>query len=118
MKADDFKKVLQERMNKTWGILALKAKEYASDSDRLHNFKRAAAMQNITPEKALIGMFAKHMVSIMDMVDDLDLDRHNRMETWDEKLGDAINYLALLEGLIVERHNVNFDRSVQDASHQ
>jgi hypothetical protein len=117
MKSDDFKKVLQNRMNQTWGVLALKAKEYASDSDRLHNFKRAAAMQNITPEKALIGMFAKHMVSILDMVDDLTIDRHSRMETWDEKLGDAVNYLILLEGLIAERHNVEYDRHIQNETH-
>lgn len=110
MTTDDFKKVLQARMNKTWGVLALKAKEYASDGDRLHNFKRAAAMQNITPEKALIGMFAKHMVSVMDMVDDLTLDQHSCMALWEEKLGDAINYLILLEGLIAERNNVQFDR--------
>ena len=114
MTSDDFKKVLQNRMNQTGNILAMKAKEYASGIDRLHNFKRAAAMQGITPEKALVGMFTKHMVSIMDMVDDLSYDRHSCMETWSEKLGDAINYLILLEGLIVERHNATCDRNIQD----
>ncbi len=117
MTSDDFKKILQDRMNQTWSILALKAKEYANDSDRLHNFKRAAAMQDTTPEKALIGMFVKHMVSIIDMVDDLAHDRHSRLETWDEKLGDAINYLILLEGLIVERYNVEFDKRIQNETH-
>ena len=84
MTFNEFEKVLRNRTTKIWDILALKAKEYASDDDRLHNFKRAAAMQNITPEKALIGMFTKHMVSILDMVDDLVYDCNHPTDIWDE----------------------------------
>jgi len=103
MTESDFEAILLQRIEKMRAVLANKAREYASGRDRLHNFKRAGAMQGVTPEKALLGMFAKHMVSIMDMVDDLDRDVHNPIPAWDEKLGDAVNYLVLLEGLVVER---------------
>lgn len=99
----DFLVVLNQRIKKTVSVLGIKAQEYSSSTDRLHNFKRAGAMQGITPEKALIGMLAKHLVSVMDMIDDLAKDQHHPIPVWDEKLGDAINYLCLLEGLIVER---------------
>ena len=62
-------------------------------------------MQATTPENALIGMLAKHMVSILDMVDDIPSGAYHGIQEWDEKIGDAVNYLLLLEGLIEERYN-------------
>lgn len=113
MNSDDFNKVLQIRIEQIRNVLMAKAKEYARNDDRLRNFKRAGAMQNITPEEALIGMFAKHMVSIMDLVDDLGHGQHSHTEIWNEKLGDAINYMILLEGLITERYNSNIYKDTQ-----
>lgn len=101
----DFEIVLNRRIEKIMNVLAKKAQEYSFSDDRLHNFKRAAAMQATTPEKALIGMLAKHMVSIMDMVDDIQRGKYHGIPAWDEKIGDAVNYLLLLEGLIDERNN-------------
>ena len=54
-------------------ILQRKTKEYTGDdTDRLGAFKAAAALQHTTPERALAGMLAKHIVSLYDMgwVDD------------------------------------------------
>lgn len=117
MKHEDFKRLLTKRIDKIHGVLGLKAKEYSSDADRMHNFKRAAAMLQVTPEQALIGMFTKHMVSILDLVDDISKDRHARQETWEEKIGDAVNYLILLEGLVAERNNERFDREAHNEAH-
>lgn len=83
-------------------VLQSKAKEYAR-GDRLHNFKRAAAMDGETPEKALKGMWKKHVISVCDMVNDLDDGKVAPLAMWDEKIGDAINYLVLLKGLVTER---------------
>lgn len=99
MKHEDFVKILNRRIAKCVNILSGKAKEYASEEDRLHNFKRAAAMLDTTPEKALIGMFAKHMVSILDLVNK---PWEASEEMVDEKIGDAINYLILLEAVMAE----------------
>lgn len=112
MTADQFDVILNQRLDKIRETLASKGSEYASPSDRLHNFKRAAAIRGITPAKALEGMWTKHLVSVLDMIDD---DARTRLVMCsgvqggvtrtriDEKIGDAINYLILLEAVLIER---------------
>jgi hypothetical protein len=107
MNIEEFNKLLQRIIAKMCKTLESKNKEYASDVDKLHNFKRAGKMLQCTPEKALIGMLAKHLVSILDIVDKLDRNKFTDMKVVDEKIGDAINYLVLLEALLIERENGN-----------
>ena len=102
MNDSDFSAVVQRRIKMILESLDVKAKEYAR-GDRLHNFKRAADLKQETPEKALIGFWTKHLVSLLDMVDDLDRGVNHPAKLWDEKITDAVNYLVLLEALIVER---------------
>lgn len=95
--------VINERLEKCFALLGVKAKEYATD-DRLHNFKIAAQLQNCTPITALAGMMAKHTVSVYDLIRDNENGADIPLEMWDEKIGDSINYLLLLTGLIIEQH--------------
>lgn len=98
-----FDDVLKERLRKTESVLAAKAEEYATGENRYHNFFRAAGLQGCTPEQALMGMLAKHLVSVLDMVAvtaEGDWKRWPREDMIDEKIGDTINYLILLEGLL------------------
>lgn len=74
MNAAEFDKLVVARLGYCHQILNAKANEYAT-SDRLHNFKVAAALQDIEPETALLS----------------------------GKITDMINYALLLEGLIEER---------------
>lgn len=78
-------------------VLGLKDTEYSSNTDRLHNFKQAAYLQQTTPRKALAGMMAKHTVSIYDACMS---DQPYTDEFWLEKITDHINYLLLLKGII------------------
>ena len=94
MTPERFNEILAKRLEATKAVLASKATEYASGRDRLHNFNRAAAMLGTTPEKALIGMWTKHIVSILDIVDSENVPSLAMLE---EKIGDAVNYLVLLE---------------------
>jgi hypothetical protein len=87
-------------------MLGQKAEEYARDGDRLSNFKRAAALLKCHPARACVGAWSKHLTSILDMVDDLDQGKKGwSIAVWEEKLGDAINYLILLEAIIKENPN-------------
>lgn len=82
-------------------ILQQKTKEYTGDdTDRLGAFKAAAALQHCTPEQALAGMLAKHIVSLYDMcfADGMSFDAG----TWDEKITDSLNYLFLLKAIVKE----------------
>lgn len=84
-------------------MLALKGPLYARRNDRLSNFKRSANSQMVTPEKALRGMMDKHVTALYDYIDDLDDGIYTSISEWEEKIGDTINYLLLLEGLVKER---------------
>lgn len=96
-----FERVLTDRMAKTKALLSRKAREYARE-DRLSNFKKAAALMGGRPERACFGFLAKHLVSLADLVGDLEGGIDTPLPMWDEKIGDAVAYLVLLEALLVE----------------
>ncbi len=96
-----FNRVIRDRLQEIRRRLAAKGKEYAR-GDRLSNFKVAAAFQGVTPERALMGMLAKHLVSIADLVGDGERGVVHPPQVWDEKIGDAIAYLVLLDALRIE----------------
>lgn len=107
MTFEQFNQTLEYMQRNTVETLKSKSPEYASDTDRLHNFRVAAAYQGVTEEQAWLGMAAKHFVSISDMI------RENRafpLPLWKEKIGDSINYLFLLWAMECEnaqRGNAN-----------
>lgn len=106
MTDQEFDALVSSRQTKIANVLVSKAKEYAR-GDRLSNFKRAAAAMQCTPEQACVSFWMKHIVSILDMVNDLEEGKACAPQAmWEEKIGDAINYLILLEGLARERNGI------------
>jgi len=105
MDIDNFNKlvdyIVEERIK---GVMCSKSAEYSRGKDKLHNFKRAALIDNTTPIEALRGMHLKHRCSISDMLDDIRVDKHASRELWEEKFGDVINYYILLYALLVEKY--------------
>lgn len=104
MNNETFDNVCTLRLNRCLQLLDVKGGEYSTETDKLHNFKRAAAILGCTPERALLGMQVKHTVSIMDMLDDLEKNGTIPKENvWNEKIGDHLCYDILLDALIKER---------------
>lgn len=103
MNNTEFVEMAKNRVEKCLEILNIKKDEYARNENRLNNFYRAGEIQRITPEKALLGMLSKHLVSIIDIVEDIDKGIMPSQEILDSKIGDAINYHVLLQALITER---------------
>jgi hypothetical protein len=99
---DAFDAMLADRVAKARAVLGTKAGEYAQGGDRLHNFRRAAELLRCSPARACAGMMTKHLVSVLDMVADYDAGACPSPEKIDEKVGDAINYLILLEAIFRE----------------
>lgn len=98
MDYEQFEKLLERRIDLIQTTLSNKSKEYAYDNNRLHNFYIGAQRRNITPAKALDGMMLKHEVCVDDMINcRVDITR----EMIDEKIGDMINYLILLEAIFI-----------------
>lgn len=106
MIASDFNQMLDDRLLHLRVLLCEKAKEYATDGDRLSNFKRAAALKNVDPIDALAGMVLKHIVAYYDFVEmeKSKIDVSDNM--WFEKTGDIINYMLLTEALLLDRKQV------------
>lgn len=100
-----FNKIVTDQMARSEQLLVGKGHEYAenaeSDSsiDRLAHFKKAAALQDISPAEAAFGMLAKHLVSVSDMVS---ADKEHSLEKWEEKISDSINYLLILRAIVEE----------------
>lgn len=99
MTSEIFNQHLQHMQEVTVDTLMHKAKEYATDGDRLHNFKVAASVQGISLKAALAGMMAKHTVSVYDMIG---TGEDYPLALWEEKIKDSINYLFLLWALVQE----------------
>ena len=99
MNSQEFKEILNERLKKIKSTIKSKGQEYATE-DRLYNFKRAAKILETSPEEALAGMFVKHLVSVLDLIEGtLTPTKH----LINEKIGDTINYLILLEAMLLEK---------------
>lgn len=99
MNSEQFEKIFDEVVDNCRSTLLVKASEYATDKDRLHNFHKAAALMGGTPEQALWGFLVKHLVSISDMVES---SYAFPEAVWEEKIGDALNYLILLRAMVKE----------------
>lgn len=101
MNNEEFEKVFETIVDQMRQVLLKKAGEYATDDDRLHNFRVAAAFQGCTEQQAALGFLTKHLVSISDMVSQGTF-KAFPLAVWDEKIGDALNYLVLLRAIVEE----------------
>jgi len=100
----EFNEVVLNRINSIQRILAQKSEEYASSKSRFHNFEVAGRKAGTTSEKALLGMMMKHVVAVDDLVEWIEECPHKLTKAIiDEKIGDNINYLILLEGMLLNR---------------
>ncbi len=99
MKSKTFDKLVADTLHSCESVMTSKEEEYSSGKDRFHNFKVAARMKGCTPIEALEGMKLKHDVSVKDLIDNPDT-ATERLLT--DKIGDSINYLLLLKGLLIE----------------
>jgi hypothetical protein len=100
MNHEEFDKVFEETVAFCREVLLVKGREYTPEHDRFHNFTVAASLMGCSPEQALGGFLAKHLVSIYDLLQKPS--GEVPMAVWDEKIGDALNYLFLLRGIVRE----------------
>ena len=103
MNHETFCNLAAKRFQACHDILAAKSAEYSRSGDKLHNFRRASALLGCSPERALVGMMAKHIMSVLDLVNDIEAEGLPKADLVSEKIGDLVNYSVLLEALITER---------------
>lgn len=101
----EFDMIVSKRLDNISNTLIIKSLEYRRNNDPLHNFRIAAKIQNITEEKAILGFATKHLVSFLDILNDMDNLQLPKEKVIEEKIGDLINYLILCEASIKEKIN-------------
>jgi len=104
MNNKDFEKLVDEQFEMCKSVLCNKSKEYDFGEDRLHSFKVASQLLKSTPEEALMGYLTKHIMSLYDMVPEIDKFSYDK---FNEKIVDILNYCLLLKGLLYERKKID-----------
>lgn len=90
MTQTEFNLIFIKQVHRCEETLRGKAKEYTGNSpDRLSAFKTAAALQECTPERALAGMMAKHIISLYDMC-------FSEQSTYDQSMQDSRIYTFII----------------------
>ena len=93
--------VITNRHKTCLSTLDAKGEIYATQNDRLSNFKDVAQLNQTTAQKALWGMLSKHLITVRDMI----LSEKRPNDRWmEEYLGDVHNYIYLLEALWKEEN--------------
>ena len=93
MNFERFNDLLDELESSSTTTLKYKNTNYASNEDRLHNFKAGADIMGGTPAEACWGYMTKHLVALRDKVERNDF---SDREDFLEKCQDAINYIRFL----------------------
>lgn len=108
MLSTNFEYLREYAEKRKYRVLGLKASEYATPTDRMHNFREIAKimrMHELDVVKALLG---KHLVSVIDMIEDIKQGKVFTPEYIDEKVGDLDNYTSpLLEFMVREKNFEN-----------
>ena len=107
MNYNTFNLLLQERLKNTETTLLVKAREYVRGEDRFYNFEQGKkllelAKLDITKEDVMLLYNTKHLISIFDMLSDSRRGITYSKEYINEKFGDAINYLIMIEIALIE----------------
>lgn len=102
MKAKDFEKNSKHIIDHCYKLLFSKAKEYASDEDRLANFKQPTSLFGVTPPEICLYYDSKHIASMVTIAQDIGRGKLPSKELLEEKVGDYINYGLLFYSTVLE----------------
>lgn len=99
-----FSHEVTNRIEKIKEVLVKKSAEYIRRDDKLYNFNRASAILDVSRESYLMNLSMKHIQSAIDMVEDIDNGILHSNEYIEEKIGDIINYMIILEISLKQRN--------------
>jgi hypothetical protein len=104
MKPEKFQTLHVRRSQLSYEVLVEKAKEYGQDHDILESFKEQCKLSiHNTPMGIGWELMVKHLYSIKRIITEYESEsKLPTQEMIDEKFGDAINYLILIEALFSE----------------
>jgi hypothetical protein len=104
MNRTEFNKLVDKRKELIESVLQKKGAEYSGDANVFHNFEEGAKMSFHSKREMVAWEYmTKHLQSIRDMISD---DKAYSEHMIREKFGDAINYLILMEAMMLESNGI------------
>lgn len=106
MNRERFNKIVDNRCDQIKSTLIKKGAEYSTNENVFHNFDDSVGISFCpTPEMVAWEYMTKHLQSIRDLVEST---KHGYAgypteAMINEKIGDAVNYLILIEGMFKQR---------------
>jgi len=101
----EFYELMQKTFSSAEEIAKAKGADYTKGSeDALSNFKEGGKALNIPPEKVCWVFMNKHYQAITNYVK---TEGQSESEPISERIKDMINYLVLLQGIIVDKQSVS-----------
>lgn len=103
---EDFDRLISELWQGSGALLKSKGAEYASNEERLGNFKRIATASGVSPERVAFIFLQKHVDSIgqsLDMPLTFEWETDSGREGLKQRVADAMNYLLLLSACLEAR---------------
>jgi hypothetical protein len=107
---DPFEQIIDDTFDKIRYLSTTKGGEYATDDDRLSNFRRNAATLGLSKERVWAVYAAKHWDALLTYVNDMSSGYYNRprSESPASRVDDLIVYLLLFKKMIFENDHINF----------
>lgn len=103
----EFQNLFTSTVDKLHALAAIKGGEYASESDRLANFRTAGQRLGVPPELVLLTYLDKHYAALCNFIRDQLAGRTRpRSEPIDGRVHDMMIYLILFLALLRERQAV------------
>ena len=102
MNNDKFNALLDEQLERCRNLLVKKNEEYATNTDRLSNFRQPSSLMRMHPAEVAFCYDAKHIASIQKIVHELSEGKVPSKEMWQEKITDYINYGLLMNACVME----------------
>lgn len=101
---DFYEQVVKRRMDLTKAVLDSKSCEYSTQQSAFQNFEFSTGISFHSTSPAVAWEFmVKHLTSIKDIIGDYEKSQSlPSVEKLEEKIGDAVNYLILIEGMLKE----------------
>jgi hypothetical protein len=103
LKEQEFEKRVNDTLEKIKLLLITKGKEYRRENNPFHNFERGSLMTNEPREKVLKGFLLKHIISVDDIINDLDKGVLPQEAKVEEKYNDILVYYLIQKCMILDR---------------
>jgi hypothetical protein len=107
MKAEDFEKIWLDQVQMEKSMLLERAAAYATNGDRLGNFKEGGQLNACHPLRYGFSLVSKHIIALRDLIGKIEAGKGEFTDyeaaKFEEYVTDIRNYAVLMKALYLEK---------------